>query len=71
MLREFRSFVADDDSLAKLFGAHGRVAEKLPEGKLLIEFFVNAECEIVPGDRYRVISIAPGNPKDAESWGEQ
>jgi hypothetical protein len=70
-LREYRSFVADDDSLAKLFGAHGRVAEKLPEGKLFIEFFVNAECEMAPGDRYKVIGIAPGNPGDAETWGEQ
>ena len=70
-LREFRSFVAADDSLAKLFGAYGRVAEKLPDDKLFIQFYIDAECEIVPGDRYKVIGIAPGNPGDSETWWEQ
>ena len=70
-LREFRSFVAADDSLAKLFGAYGQVAEKLPDGKLFIQFYIDAECEIVPGDSYRVIGIVPGNPGDSETWWEQ
>lgn len=70
-LKQARSFVAAGDSLAKLLGAYGRVAEKLPDGKLFIEFFVNAECEIVPGNRYKVIAIAPGDPGDVETWWDQ
>ncbi len=71
MLKEYRSFVVADDALAKLLGAYGHVAEKLPEGKLYVEFSVNAECENVPGDRYKIISISPGDPKDSETWWDQ
>ena len=70
-LQEFRSFVATDNSLAKLFGAYGRVAEKLADGKLFIEFFVNAECEIVPNDRYRIVGVTPGRPGDSRNWWDQ
>jgi hypothetical protein len=70
-LREFRSFVAPDDSVAKLFGAYGRVAEKLPDGKLYIEFDADAECEALPGDRYRIVSTKPGDPADADHWWEK
>jgi hypothetical protein len=69
--REYRSFVAADDRLAKLFGDYGRVAEKLPEDKLYIEFFINAECEWMAGDHYRIISVSPGNPRDSEGWWQQ
>jgi len=70
-LKEYRSFVVADDALAKQLGSYGRVAEKLPEGKLYVEFFVNAECENAPGDRYKIISISPGDPKDSETWWDQ
>jgi len=70
-LKEFRSFVVEDNRLAKRFGAYGRVAEKLPDGKLFIQFFVDAECEISPGNRYRIIRVTPGNPKDVETWWDQ
>lgn len=67
-LKEYRSFLASDDRLAKLFGAYGRVSDKLPDGRLFIQFFVNAECRIVAGGRYEVIGIEPGNPEDSETW---
>lgn len=70
-LKEYRSFVVADDALAKLLGAYGHVAEKLPDGKLYVEFSVNAECEIVPGNRYRIAGVAPGNPKDSDTWWDQ
>jgi hypothetical protein len=68
LLREYRSFVADDDSLAKLVGKYGRVSEKLPDGRLEIQFYADAECEILPGDRYRVVDLRPGKPGDADDW---
>ena len=70
-LREFRSFVASDDSLAKLFGAYGRVAEKLPDGKLFIQFDADAECEALPGDHFRIVGIKPGDPAEADHWWEK
>lgn len=68
LFKEYLSFVADDDGLAKLFGKFGRVAEKLDGGRLYIEFFADAECELLPGDRTRVIDLRPGKPGDADTW---
>lgn len=66
-LREFRTFVADNDSLAKLFGKFGRVAKKLDSGWVAIEFYADAECEIT-GNRFRVIDLRAGKPGDADDW---
>ena len=54
LLKEFRSFFVSDDGLAKLLGSYGRVAEKMDDGKLFVQFFVEAECELLPGDSFRV-----------------
>jgi hypothetical protein len=67
-LREFRSFVVPNDHLLKLLGAYGSVAEKMDGGKLYIEFFANAECELLPGGRVRVIDLKPGKHGDADNW---
>jgi hypothetical protein len=68
LLREFRTFVADDDRLAKLFGKFGRVSDKLDGGRVAIEFYADAECEILPSGRYRVVDLRPGKPGDADGW---
>lgn len=68
LLKEYRSFVANDDRLMKLFGKYGRVSEKLDDGRLVIEFYAEAECEALPGDRYRVVDLRLGKPDDAEDW---
>ncbi|WP_159008259.1 hypothetical protein [Bradyrhizobium sp. S69] len=65
LFREYLSFVADDDRLVKLLGSYGRVAAKLDDGKLVIEFHADAECELLPGDRTRVIDLKPG---DSDNW---
>ncbi|MBR0757490.1 hypothetical protein JQ604_35365 [Bradyrhizobium jicamae] len=67
-LKEFRSFVEADAGLAKLFGAYGRVTDKLDDGKLVTQFFVEAECELLPNHRYRIVSRKPGSPGDADTW---
>ena len=67
-LREYRSFVVPDDKLAKLFGKYGRVSEKLDDGSLVIEFYANAECEVLPGGRTRVVDLRPGKAGDADDW---
>jgi hypothetical protein len=69
-LREFRSFVVPDDHLLNLLGAYGSVAEKMDDGRLYIEFFANAECELLPGDRVRVVDLSPGKHGDADNWWE-
>ena len=67
-LREYRSFVVPDDKLAKLFGKYGRVSEKLHDGNLVIEFYADAECEALPGDRTRIVDLRPGKAGDADDW---
>ncbi len=67
-LREYQTFIGPDDRLAKLFGSYGRVTEKLDDGKLVIEFSAEAECEWLPGDRYRVIDLRPGKSGTPDWW---
>src|SRR3954468_132685 len=61
-LREYRTFVVADDSLAKLFGAYGRVTDKLDDGKVVVEFSAEAECEVQSGNSYRIVARQPGKP---------
>jgi hypothetical protein len=68
VLREFKSFVVDDDRLLKLFGKYGSLAEKMEDGKLFIQFVANADCELLPGGRVRVIDVTAGKPGDADKW---
>jgi hypothetical protein len=68
LLREYRSFVTDDDGLAKLFGKFGRVSEKFPDGRFEIQFYADAECEALPEDRYRIVDLRPGKSGDADDW---
>jgi hypothetical protein len=65
--REFLSFIVDDDSLAKSLGKYATV-EKVDGGKLYIQFFAHAECELLSDDRTKVIDLAPGKPGDADDW---
>jgi hypothetical protein len=67
-LREYRTFIVADDSLAKLFGAYGRVTDKLDDGKVVVEFSAEADCEVLPGDTYRVVTRRPGKPGVLEVW---
>lgn len=67
VLREFLGFVVDDDRLASLLGKFGQIADKLDGGKLSIEFFAHAECEL-RGDRVRIIDLTAGKHGDADGW---
>ena len=72
VLREFKSFVVDDDSLAEAARQIRRPSrEKMEDGKLFIQFVASAECELLPGDRIRVIDLTPGKPGDADNWWER
>jgi hypothetical protein len=68
LFREYLSFVADDDKLAKLLGSYGRIAEKMSDGRFVIEFYADAECELLANDRSGVVALKPGKPGDADTW---
>jgi hypothetical protein len=67
-LREYRTFVAADDSLARMFGAYGRVTDKLDDGKVVVEFSAEAECEALSRDTYRIVARRPGKPGVLDVW---
>jgi hypothetical protein len=68
LYRTSQTFVGSDDKLARLLGVYGGKPEKLADGRFAIEFRADAECELLPGDRIRVVGIRPGNPGDADTW---
>jgi hypothetical protein len=39
------------------------VTEKLDDGRLAVEFSAEAECELLSGDRYRVIDLRAGKAR--------
>jgi hypothetical protein len=61
-LREYRTFMVSDPAFVRMLGAYGRVTDKLDDGKLVVEFSAAADCRLLPGHRYRVTDLRPGNP---------
>jgi hypothetical protein len=66
--RLVQTFITADDKFTKLLGVHGRVTDKVDDSRFAIEFSADAECELLPGDRTRVIDLKPGKPGDADTW---
>jgi hypothetical protein len=62
VLREYRTFIVSEPGFVRMFGAYGRVTDNLDDGKLVIEFSAEADCLLLPGDRYRVVDLRPGKP---------
>jgi hypothetical protein len=62
VLREYRTFIASEPGFVRMFGAYGRVIDHLEEGRLVVEFSAEADCLLLPGDRYRVVDLRPGKP---------
>ncbi len=59
VLRERRQFITSDADFVGKLGAHGKLIEKLEDGKFLVEFSAEADCEVA-GNRYRIASIRVG-----------
>jgi hypothetical protein len=59
-LTEHRTFVTTDAAFARIFGAYGKVGEKLDDGRLVIEFAAEADCVLMPGHRYRIVDLRVG-----------
>lgn len=68
VLREHRLFLADDPGFARRLGAYGRVSDKLDAGKVLVEFSAEADCMLMPGNRYRIVDLRTGKFSGSGSW---
>jgi hypothetical protein len=60
LLRENRLFVTSDRGFARQMGAYGKLTDKPDEGKFLVEFSAEADCVLMPGNRYRIVDLRVG-----------
>jgi hypothetical protein len=67
-LREHRLFLTTDPGFVRLLGAYGRIKEKLDDGRLSVEFSAEADCVVMPGNRYRIVDLRGGKFRDGEDW---
>ena len=68
MLREHRLFMATDPGFVRRLGGYGRVTDKLEEGRLTVEFSAEADCVLMPGNRYRIVDLRVGKFSGSGSW---
>jgi hypothetical protein len=60
LLRENRLFVTSDRGFARMMGAYGKITDKPDEGRFFVEFSAEADCVLMPGNRYRIVDLRVG-----------
>jgi hypothetical protein len=60
VLRENRLFKTADPGFVRMLGRYGKVADKLDEGHMMVEFAAEADGVLLPGNRYRVVDLRVG-----------
>lgn len=46
-----------DPGLMRMLGKYGKISSKGDEGAIFAEFAAEADCEIMPGNRYRIVDL--------------
>jgi hypothetical protein len=60
VLKERRLFVTSDPGFVRMVGAYGRVTDKLDDGRFFVEFSAEADCVLMPDNRYRIVDLRVG-----------
>ena len=60
VLREQHTFHASDASALRKLGAYGKVTSRRDDGTLMVEFSAEADCVLLPGNRYRIVDLRVG-----------
>jgi hypothetical protein len=60
LLKERRLFVTSDPGFVRMLGAYGKITDKQDDGRLLVEFSAEADCLLMPGNRYRIVDLRVG-----------
>jgi hypothetical protein len=68
VLKERRVFVTSDPAFRRLLGWYGRVMEEAGEGRQIVEFSAEADCVLMPDNRYRIVDLRVGKFGDAGSF---
>jgi|SRR5882757_502648 len=59
-LREHHLFQTSRADFTRLLGAYGKLAQKLDDGRLMVEFSAEADCVLISGHRYRIVDLRVG-----------
>jgi hypothetical protein len=60
VLREHRLFKVADAAFARRLGAYDKVKDRLDDGASMVEFAAEADCVLLPGNRYRILGLRVG-----------
>jgi hypothetical protein len=60
VLRERRTFATMDSGLLAKLGSYGKLIEMQNDGRLIVEFSAEADCQLAPDARYRVVGLRLG-----------
>jgi hypothetical protein len=60
VLRERRLFKTSDSGFVRMFGRYGKIADKLGDGAMMVEFSAEADCVLISGNRYRIVDLRVG-----------
>jgi hypothetical protein len=60
LLKERRLFVTSDPGFVRMLGAYGRITDKLDDARFFVEFSAEADCVLMPNNRYRIVDLRVG-----------
>jgi hypothetical protein len=60
LLKERRLFVTSDPGFVRMLGAYGRMTDKLDDSRFFVEFSAEADCVLMPNNRYRIVDLRVG-----------
>jgi hypothetical protein len=65
VLAEYKYFITSSPNLLRSLGRFGKLdANKVDDKRPFVKFAAEAECELVGGNRYRIVDLKPGNFDD-------
>jgi hypothetical protein len=60
VLSEHRLFLTSNPGFARRLGRYGNVKDKVDDGRTFVEFSAEADCMLMPGNRYRIVDLRVG-----------
>jgi hypothetical protein len=60
VLRENHLFKTADPGFVRMLGRYGTLTSKFDDGQMMVEFAAEADCVLLPGNRYRVVDLRVG-----------
>jgi hypothetical protein len=60
VLREYHLFLTSDPGFARMLGRYGKAKDKVDDGRTFFAFSAEADCVLMPGNRYRIVDLRVG-----------